>query len=245
MFNFSKNLFASPLEQFEITWLSGFSNINVMLLILSFFGFLCFLKISNGNFLLKGYQTIILTLYEASYNLVKSNINKNGNFFFGQIFTLLSLILLINVLGIIPYGFTLTSQLDIALYLAITVYVGLNIIGIQIHKLKFFGLLFPSGASLALVPLLVPIESVSYIFRVISLPVRLFANMMAGHTLLKVIVGFVWAISKSSVITYFLLFLPWILVVILFALETAVAAIQAYVFCILSTIYINDAISLH
>ena len=145
----------------------------------------------------------------------------------------------------VPYSFTLTSHLIVTFTLALTIYIGFNIIGIQKHKLNFLSLLLPSGASLALVPILVPIELVSYIFRVISLPVRLFANMMAGHTLLKVIAGFAWAMLNSNIFIFFAHFIPLFLLVILVGLELGVAIIQAYVFTILTCMYINDALNLH
>ena len=145
----------------------------------------------------------------------------------------------------VPYSFTITSHLINTFSLACVLYIGLNIIGFQEHKLRFFGLLLPGGASLALVPLLVPIEFVSYIFRVISLPVRLFANMMAGHTLLKVIAGFAWTMSGLSLIMFFFHFVPLSILSCLFGLEGGVAIIQAFVFSILSCMYIGDSINLH
>ena len=145
----------------------------------------------------------------------------------------------------VPYSFTITSHLIVTFTLALTTFLGFNIIGIRKHKLNFLSLLLPGGASLALVPLLVPIELVSYIFRVISLPVRLFANMMAGHTLLKVIAGFAWIMSGLSGIMFFAHFVPLILLVLLVGLELGVALIQAYVFTILTCMYINDALNLH
>ncbi len=113
------------------------------------------------------------------------------------------------------------------------------------YKIQFLTLLFPSGTDLALAPLLVPIELVSYVFKTISLPVRLFANMMAGHTLLKVIAGFAWSMLGGGLFIALAHFIPLGLLIILTGLELAVAMIQAYVFTILTCIYINDALSLH
>jgi ATP synthase subunit 6 len=145
----------------------------------------------------------------------------------------------------VPYSFTLTSHLIITFTLSLIIYIGFNLIGIKKHKLNFLNLLLPSGASIFLVPLLVPIELVSYIFRVISLPVRLFANMMAGHTLLKVIAGFAWSMLNVNSFLFVAHFIPLILLVLLVGLELGVAMIQAYVFTILTCMYINDALNLH
>jgi ATP synthase subunit 6 len=156
-------------------------------------------------------------------------------------YTLFVFILINNLIGMVPYSFTVTSHLVVTFSLALTTYIGFNIIGIKKHKLHFFSLLLPSGASLALVPLLVPIELVSYIFRVISLPVRLFANLMAGHTLLKVIAGFAWSMVSLGSIMIIIHFIPLLLLVLLVGLELGVAMIQSYVFTILTCMYINDA----
>ena len=145
----------------------------------------------------------------------------------------------------VPYSFTITSHLVATFTLSLLFFFGFNFIGIQKHKKKFLTLLLPSGASIFLVPLLVPIELVSYIFRLISLPVRLFANMMAGHTLLKVISGFSWSMVQIGGFFFFLHFIPLILLIFLIGLELGVACIQAYVFTILLCMYINDAINLH
>ena len=144
----------------------------------------------KGTLIPTRWQLIFESIYDTTFELSYANIGKNGSLFFPLIFVLFIFILFCNLIGMIPYSFTVTSHLVITFSLALTTYIGFNIIGIRKHKLNFLSLLLPGGASLALVPLLVPIELVSYIFRVISLPVRLFANMMAGHTLLKVIVGF-------------------------------------------------------
>ena len=145
----------------------------------------------------------------------------------------------------VPYSFTLTSHLIVTFSLALTIYIGFNIIGIKRHKLNFLSLLLPSGSNIWLVPILVPIEFISYFFRVISLPVRLFANMMAGHTLLKVIAGFAWSMLTIPGLLSLAHFIPLIIIVILIGLELGVAFIQAYVFTILTCIYINDALNLH
>ena len=151
-----------------------------------------------------------------------------------------------NILGMIPYNFTPTSHLVITYLLSCLTFVWINVIGIFKHKKKFLKLFLPHGSPFGLIPLLIPIEIISYVFRLISLCVRLFANMMAGHTLMKVIASFGWKMSASkSNILIFLHFIPLSVVFILIALELAVAAIQAYVFTILSCIYLKDSLELH
>lgn len=242
----------SPLEQFEILPLINIPIFNVVLtnstLILSagiFFLFV-YIKYNNkGKLIPTRWQQIFESVYDTTFELSYANIGSNGRYFLPIIFTLFTFLLLSNLIGMVPYSFTVTSHLIVTFSLAFMIYVGFNIIGIKKHKIHFLNLLLPSGASLALVPLLVPIELVSYIFRVISLPVRLFANMMAGHTLLKVIAGFAWTMVNINGIMFLVHFIPMILLVLLVGLELGVAMIQAYVFTILTCMYINDALNLH
>merc|ERR1712194_868551 len=144
-----------------------------------------------------------------------------------------------------PYSFTITSHLIITFSFSFAIFIGVNIICINIHKVEILSLFIPSNTSFGLALLLVPIEFVSYIFKPISLGVRLFANLMAGHTLLKVIVGFSWSMLLLENIISVFHFLPLLILVILMGLELGVALIQAYVFTILTCIYLNDSINLH
>lgn len=237
----------SPLEQFEILPIFSFPFIITnasLILILGIFFLIVFYFIQN-KFIPTYLQQIFEMIYNTTLELTYANIGKDGKDFFSLIFVLFFFVLLCNLIGMIPYSFTVTSHLIITFTLSLMVYLGFNIIGVKKHKLHFLSLLLPSGASINLVPLLVPIELVSYIFRVISLPVRLFANMMAGHTLLKVIAGFAWSMLNVNTLIFFAHFIPLILLVILVGLELAVAMIQAYVFTILTCMYINDALNLH
>jgi ATP synthase subunit 6 len=129
-------------------------------------------------------------IYLFTKTLVEKNIGEYGLQFFPFIFFLFSFLVLTNLIGMIPYSFTITSHLFITFSLALTLFIGINIIAIKKHKLHFLGFFLPSGVHIALAPLLVPIELVSYVARVFSLAIRLFANMMSGHTLLKIIAGF-------------------------------------------------------
>ena len=238
----------SPLEQFQILpiiklFFFFLTNSIIILLLVSIYLFI-FIKILN-KFIPNVYQQIFEGIYNVIIELVYSNIGKKGKDFIPLIFTIFFFLLCCNLIGIIPYSFTITSHLSITFYLALTLYIGYNIIGIYTHKLKFLNLLLPSGSSIFLIPLLVPIELVSYIFRVISLPVRLFANMMAGHTLLKVIASFSWKMLNGNFLIFVSHFIPLILLILLIGLELAVGVIQSFVFTILTCMYINDALNLH
>ena len=152
---------------------------------------------------------------------------------------------MLNLIGLVPYSFTLTSHLIVTFALALFMFIGLNIICVRLHGLEFFSLFLPGGTSFLLALLLVPIELISYIFKPISLSIRLFANMMAGHTLLKVIAGFAWSLSGCTGIFFLLHYIPMLILIPLFGLELGVALIQSFVFSILTCIYLNDSINLH
>jgi len=150
-----------------------------------------------------------------------------------------------NLIGLIPYSFTVTSHFIVTLSLSLTIFIGINIIGFREHKLAFFSLFYPAGTSLGLAFLLVPLEIISYLFRPLSLAIRLFCNLMAGHTLLKVFAGFSWSLMSLSGVLFCLQVIPLIILIPLYCLELGVALIQAYVFSLLVCIYLNDAINLH
>ena len=145
----------------------------------------------------------------------------------------------------IPYSFTATSHFLVTFGLSLSLFIGITIVGFQTHGLHFFSFLLPKGAPLALAPLLVVLELVSYCFRAISLGVRLFANMMAGHTLVKILSGFAWTMLSVGGLLGIASVLPFGVVFALTGLEIGVACLQAYVFTILTCIYLNDAINLH
>jgi F-type H+-transporting ATPase subunit a len=168
-----------------------------------------------------------------------------GEKYFPFISVLFSFILFSNLIGLIPYSFTVTSHLIVTFTLSVAIFIGINIICIKRHKLHMLSLFIPANTSFGLALLLVPIEFVSYIFKPISLGVRLFANLMAGHTLLKVIVGFAWSMLLLEDLLSVAHILPLLILVILMGLELGVAIIQAYVFTILTCIYLNDGINLH
>lgn len=190
-------------------------------------------------------QIILESLYLTARDLVRDNVGPEGSRYFPYVFSLFIFILLSNVVGLVPYSFTITSHLILTFSLALSSFIAINYIGVQRHGLNMFSLFLPPGSSMALAILLVPIEFVSYVFRPISLAVRLFANMMAGHTLLKVIAGFAWVMTTLGTTLWLAHFIPLMILTLLMGLELAVAVIQAYVFTILICIYLNDAIHLH
>ena len=184
------------------------------------------------------WQSMVELSYELIAKSVRDNIGTEGRPFFPLIFSLFMFILFCNVLGLIPYSFTVTSHIIVTFVFASAIFIGVTVLGLIRHGLKFFSLFLPPGVPMLLAPLLVPIELVSYLSRPISLSVRLAANMMAGHTMLKVFAGFVVALGLLGIA-------PLIFIILLYALETLIAFLQAYVFAVLTCLYINDAIHLH
>lgn len=248
----------SPLEQFSILplirlSLFGFDFSITNSVLISSVGFSCFALALHSVMSEKEsfyvapnrIQFVIEGIYSVVYRLINDNIGKAGKAFFPYIFTLFIFVLISNVIGLVPYSFTVTSHLIVTFALALMTFVGINIICVREHGINILSLFLPPGSSLLLALLLVPIELVSYFFRPISLSVRLFANMMAGHTLLKVIAGFAWTMLLAGGGLLIAHIIPLIILVALMFLELGVAAVQAYVFTILTCIYINDAVHLH
>lgn len=253
----------TPLEQFQIISLFSlklfcldFSITNMLLvnfIVLLLFSFIISSISSNTNslgevsfFLIpNNWQVLIEMLYETISQLLFDNLNDEGEKYFPFISVLFTFILFSNLIGLVPYSFTITSHLIVTFTLSMSIFIGINIICLKRHKSHMLSLFLPANTSFGLALLLVPIEFVSYIFKPISLGVRLFANLMAGHTLLKVIVGFSWSMLLLEDVLSMAHIIPLIILVILMGLELAVAVIQAYVFTILTCIYLNDGINLH
>jgi len=192
-------------------------------------------------------QIFFELIVKAIFSVLTDNVKyEKVEQFFPCVLTLFLLLLTLNLTGLIPYTFTVTSHLIITFVLSLILFIGINIISINIHGKKIFGLFLPSGIGVGLSFLLVPIELISYIFKPLSLSIRLFGNMMAGHALLKVIAGFGWTLAKSnSIILFSLHVFPLLILVPLFLLETGVAVVQAFVFTVLFCIFLNDALNLH
>lgn len=253
----------TPLEQFQIILLFSiklfcfdFSITNLVLvnlLVLFFFFVIVSLFSSNKNYLQETsfffipstWQAVIEIFYETSLNLLFDNINKDGEKYFPFISVIFTFVLFSNLIGLIPYSFTATSHLIVTFTLSFSIFIGINIICIQKHKFHMLSLFIPANTAFGLALLLVPIELLSYVFKPISLGVRLFANLMAGHTLLKVIVGFSWSMLLLEDFLAIFHIIPLLILILLMGLELGVALIQAYVFTILTCIYLNDALNLH
>src|SRR6266851_3220201 len=158
---------------------------------------------------------------------------------------ILFIIIILHLIGNIPYSYTITTSVIVTIGLSFTILTGVTILGLYIHRLHFFSYFVPSGTPLALVPLLVLIETVSYLARALSLGIRLFANMVAGHSLLKILSTFLYQMFSSSFIIAIFTLIPFAFFLALFGLKVAVSIIQAYVFVLLVISYIKDAIYLH
>jgi ATP synthase subunit 6 len=253
-----KQMLYAPLEQFQILSLvsiklfnldfsiTNFLLINVLALV-SFISFIYY-NSSNENYLNtpsvffspNSWQKGIESISEVTAQLISDIITTNNEKYFPVISVLFNFILFSNLIGLIPYSFTATSHLIVTFTLSFSVFIGINIITFEKYRMKTFSLFLPANTSFFLALLLVPIEFISYIAKPISLGVRLFINLMAGHSLLKVIIGFSWSMLLLENFTSLGLLLPMIILVMLFGLELGVALIQTYVFIILTCIYIQD-----
>ena len=182
------------------------------------------------------WQSLAELAYEFVANMLRENVGSEGRKYFPFVFTLFIFILFCNLIGMVPYTFTVTSHIIVTFAMAAAVFLGVTVIGIVKNGTGFLKLFVPSGVPMALLPLLVVIEVISYLTRPVSLAVRLFANMMAGHTMLKVFGGFVVSLGVIGG------WAPLAFIVALTGLEIGIAFLQAYVFTILTCIYLNDAL---
>lgn len=218
---------------------ASFTN-SSLFMVIAFFVIIGFLTYAmNSRSLVPGrMQSVAELAYEFVANMVYENTGKDGMKYFPFIFSLFIFVLVLNMLGMIPYSFTVTSHIVVTFALAALVFIVVTGIGFARHGLGFLKLFKPEGLPTALVPIIVPIELISYLIRPISLSVRLFANMMAGHTLLKVFAGFVVSLGVAGVV-------PLVATVAFTGLEFLVAFLQAMIFAVLTSIYLNDAINMH
>jgi F-type H+-transporting ATPase subunit a len=244
---------ADPIHQFEIHNIATFGHIggyeiaftnSALYMAITVVGIWALLMVgSSARALVPGrMQSIAELSYEFVANTIESTAGKEGMKFFPLVFTLFMFILVANIIGLIPYTFTVTSHIIITAALALLVFVTVLVYGFYRNGLKFFGLFVPHGIPVYILPLIVFIEVLSFLSRPISHSVRLFANMLAGHITLKVFASFVTLLGGLGIFGIFGATLPLILVVALTALELLVAFLQAYVFAILTCIYLNDAI---
>ncbi len=185
------------------------------------------------------WQSMVELSYIFIAKLVKDTVGPSGRPYFPFIFTVFIFVLFANMWGMIPFSFTTTSHIIVTFAMAMMIFLGVTIIGIVKHKVHFLTFFMPPGVPMYMAPLLIPIEIISYLSRPISLSVRLFANMLAGHTLMKVFAGFVISLGIAAG------WLPLAFVVALTGLEIVIAFLQAFVFTILTCLYLNDALHLH
>ncbi len=251
-------IFTSPLEQFEV---SPFVSLNAPILgglnlSLTNLGFYTLVVLvlaigvhvlgSNDRRLVPSRWSIGLeSSYASLHGMVKEQIGSANEVFLPFIYSLFFFIILANLSGNVPYNFTVATSAVVSLGLSFTIFFGVTILGLYRHGVHFFSYFVPAGTPLGMVPLLVLIELISYLARAFSLGVRLFANMVAGHTLLKILSGMLWPILTSGVVMFFVAVLPMAIFLALVGLEIAVSFIQAYVFVVLTCVYLRDAIDLH
>jgi len=239
---------ASPLEQFQIKTIipihlggidASFTN-SALFMTIGVAVATLFLTLSmRGRAIVPGrWQSMAELCYEFVANMIRSNVGAEGRRYFPFIFSLFMFILFGNMLGMIPYSFTYTSHLVVTLGMAMVVFIGTTIIGFVKHGFHFFSFFLPHGTPWYIAPLLIPIEVLSYFTRPVSLSLRLFANMTAGHTMLKVFASFVVTMGLLGVV-------PLLAAVALTGLEFLIAFLQAYVFTVLTCIYLNDALHMH
>ncbi len=200
----------------------------------------CFLVFSmrRGALVPGRWQIVAEMSYEFIANMIRDNVGQEGRRYFPFIFTLFMFVFAGNIIGMIPYSFTFTSHIAVTFGLAIVVFIGVTLIGFIKNGVKFFGFFLPHGVPWFLAWLIIPIEILSYLSRPVSLSLRLFANMTAGHTMMKVFAGFIFLLGVAGVA-------PLIMVVALTGLELIIAFLQAYVFTILTCVYLNDALHMH
>ena len=201
------------------------------------------LMIGTGRKLVPGrLQSVAEISYEFVANTIRSTAGKEGMKFFPLVFSLFMFVTVSNIVGVIPYNFTVASHLIVTAALAVLVFLTVLIYGFYKNGLRFLKLFVPSGIPIAILPLVVFIEVFSFLLRPISHSVRLFANMLAGHIALAVFASFIPLLAGLGIAGYFGAVLPLGMVIALSALELLVAFLQAYVFTILTCIYLNDAI---
>jgi F-type H+-transporting ATPase subunit a len=243
---------ADPLHQFQITKIVpisvagtdlSFTNSSLWMVIAAGAAYLLIMAGTRQHAMVPGrLQSVVEMMYEFVAGILRDATGKEGMRFFPIVFTIFVFILMGNMLGMIPGSFTFTSHIIVTFAMAIAVWIGVTLIGFWYHGAHFLHFFVPTGAPKAMLPLLIPIEILSYCVRPISLSVRLFCNMMAGHTMLKVFAGFVISLS-----TFYLVpaVAPMAITVVLIGFEFAVAFLQAYIFTVLTCIYLNDAIHMH
>lgn len=243
-----------PIHQFQIVNLFSFGTLgnaeiaftnSALFMLIAVVGLTLFLVLgtAGGRAVPTRLQSAAELSYEFVAGMVRSTAGQEGMRFFPFVFTIFMFVLTLNMLGLVPYAFTVTSHIVITAALALTVFFTVLIYGLMLHGLHFFNLFVPKGVPVYILPMIIAIEILSFISRPISHSVRLFANMLAGHIALKVFAGFIILLGGAlGALGWASGVLPFAMIVGLTALEMLVAFLQAYVFAILTCIYLNDAI---
>jgi F-type H+-transporting ATPase subunit a len=244
---------ADPIHQFEIHKIFtlghignqeiAFTNSSLyMFATVAVIGLLMIGGSAAGRLVPSRFQSLAELTYEFVYNTLRQSVGAEGMKFFPFVFSIFMFVLVANLIGVIPYTFSVTSHLIVTLALALMVFLTVLLYGIYKNGLKFFKLFVPSGIPMYILPLIVVIEIISFLSRPVSHSVRLFANMLAGHITLKVFAGFVASMGAIGAAGAVGAVLPLAMTTALSALEMLVAFLQAYVFAILTCIYLNDAL---
>ncbi|MGH1417825.1 MAG: F0F1 ATP synthase subunit A [Hyphomicrobiaceae bacterium] len=227
-----------PLEMFNTD--VSFTNTSFMMVIaVALISLFLILSMRGRSLVPTRIQSVAELIYEYVANIVRDNLGEEGMKFFPWVFSIFSFILVCNLLGMIPGTFTVTSHIIVTFALAAMVWIAVTLIGFYKHGLGFLKMFVPSGVPIWLMPIIIPIELISYLIRPISHSVRLFANMMAGHTLLKIFGGFVVGLGALGG------WAPLGFMVAFTGLEILVAFLQALVFTVLTCIYLNDGLNMH
>jgi len=254
-----KTLFIlSPLSQFEVTSLIGLNapilgHLNLTLTNLGLYSlFVLFVVVglhyfgnNDSNLIPSKWSISLESSYASLSSMVREQVGAQSEIYLPFVYSLFFFILIGNLISNVPYSFAVTASGVVSLGLSVTIFIGVTILALSIHGIKFFSFFIPAGTPLALVPLLVLIELISYLARAVSLGVRLFANIVAGHTLLKILSTYLYKLFTGSLIVAIITLVPFTIFLALIGLELAVSLIQAFVFTLLVCSYLRDAIELH
>jgi F-type H+-transporting ATPase subunit a len=244
-------MFFSPLEQFEILPVFGVGNLSITnssLMMFIVFGliffifYVTFLPNTNGVIIPNRWQQILEQFSSFVFTMLNDILGSKSKEFLPFVFSLFLFIFGCNVIGLIPYSFTVTSHLVITITFAFGIWIGKLLIGIRIHGIKILNLFYPQGTPFPMLFFIIPLELLTFFMTIVSLSVRLFANMMTGHILLNVFAGFAWSMLLAGGILWLLHFVPLLILFCLMFLETMVAVIQAYVFALLTCMYLKDVL---
>jgi F-type H+-transporting ATPase subunit a len=254
----NQTIINSPLEQFEVVNLIGLNApilgyLNISITNLALYSLLVatlaiglhYYGNNNARLLPSKWSIALESSFSSIQSVVREQMGSRNEIYFPFIYSLFFFILFGNLVSNVPYSFAITSSVIVAIGFSVTIFLGVTILGLYIHKLHFFSFFIPSGTPLAMVPLLSLIEIVSYLARAITLGIRLFANLFAGHSLLKILSTFLFQMFSSGLIMAIVTLIPFGMFLAIIGLEIAVSFIQAYVFVLLTCSYIKDSIDLH